>query len=45
MTKEMIQVFIGASNDNWAGVNYACARFFQRLGPEDRKLIPKRYSQ
>jgi len=45
VTKEMIQVFIRASDDNWKGVDYACETFFRRLGPEDRKLIPKRYSQ
>ncbi len=45
VTKEMIQVFIRASDDNWMGVQNACETFFSRLGREDRKLIPKRYSQ
>jgi HEAT repeat protein len=45
VTKEMIQVFIRASDDNWRAVDSACETFFRRLGPEDRKLIPKRYSQ
>lgn len=45
VTQEMIQVFIRASDDNWRAVDYACETFFRRLGPEDRKLIPKRYSQ
>jgi beta-lactamase regulating signal transducer with metallopeptidase domain/HEAT repeat protein len=45
VTKEMIQVFLRASDDNWKAVDQACETFFHRLGPEDRKLIPKRYSQ
>lgn len=45
VTKEMIQVFIRASDDNWRAVDDACETFFRRLGPEDRELIPKRYSQ
>jgi len=45
VTKEVIQVFIRASDDNWKEADHACETFFRRLGPEDRKLIPKRYSQ
>lgn len=45
MTQEMIQVFLRASDDNWKEVDSACETFFRRLGPEDRKLIPKRYSE
>ena len=45
VTVEMIQVFIRASGDNWGAVDDACETFFRRLGPEDRKLIPKRFSQ
>jgi HEAT repeat protein len=45
VTKEMIQVFIHASDDNWRAVDDACKAFFRRLGPEDRKLIPKRLSK
>ncbi|MHB8974124.1 MAG: HEAT repeat domain-containing protein [Pirellulaceae bacterium] len=45
VSEEMIQVFVRASEDNWQAVIDACETFFRRLGPEDHKLIPKRYSQ
>jgi len=45
VTKEMIRVFVRAADDTWPNVDFACETFFRRLGPEDRKLIPKRYRQ
>jgi HEAT repeat protein len=45
VTKEMIEVFVRASDDNWRPVSYACETFFRRVGPEDRKLVPQRYQQ
>lgn len=41
LTREMIEVFVKASKDNWRGVTQGCEVFFQRLGPEQKKFIPE----
>ncbi len=43
VTREMINLFIVASEDNWKAVMMACRTFFSRLGPDDSELIPERY--
>lgn len=43
VTRELIHVFIHASDDNWKAVAAACETFFRRLGPDDSELIPERY--
>jgi HEAT repeat protein len=43
VTKEIINVFIGLSEDDRHGVNRACRTFFLRPDLDDKDLIPEQY--